>query len=1388
MDWSTPGDLRRRFQTFKQKCQLIFEGPLAERDEAYKVRMLLLWCDDKGLEIYNTATWAAEGDNLRLAPVFEKLEAYVMPRSNQILARFQLRSLKQGDMPLEEFITRARTLVDDSGYPAAIREETLRDTLVFGLKSDKVRRDAIAIGNDLTFQQVYNLAKTEESTKAQMDVILKGQNDDVHAVRSRRAPQQHRNPKKQKEKATSSRVHTPQSQPQHVQPRRQHTKPCQKCGGQHAKDSTCPAINAECFFCKERGHYQKVCRKARRQRVHDVSRDDSFDDPHVFTAGDIGSITTTVKSINNVSTRELQGNGHHIDKIYARVKLNDTYSTKLKVDTGSDTCTLTTDDLKKSKLPVTIEPSDCILNSYGGGRIKNYGTTSLKISYQDRSTIAEFKVVKAPGNPSILGCRQALELGLLTLNVNSISGQQGQKSSNLQEAVKQGTMTKGQVLQAYADCFDKIGRFPGKRYKIKLTEDAKPVIHPPRTVPVHIMPLYKAEIDKMLADGVITPVTEPTDWVNSIVCNIKETPNGKKVRLCLDPKDLNKYIRREHYYNRTIDEILPKLHNKKYFSVVDTKKGYWHVELDEESSYLCTFNTPFGRFRFKRLPFGIKVAQDAFQQKLDNAYEGIDDVCGIADDILVAGETPQEHDQAMVKMLDASRENNISLNSEKLQFKRKEVKFYGHNLSADGIQPAEDKLKSLRSLKSPTSRDEVLTTLGMFNYLNRFSTKLADLTAPLRELVKKGVHFRWEERHEAALNNIKKELCSAKILSYYDPDPQKMTILQCDASQLGVGAWLRQVNQDGTENIVAMCSRSLTDTERRYSNIERECLAVKFGLQKFEFYLMGRHTIVETDHAPLEHIFKKNISEASPRIQRMIMWCLRFDVTVKYKPGSKIPVADALSRVCLPERGPVQRRQHEVSFVSGIKSPIDIKRIKDESLQDGTLNMLKDTVFRGWPNLRKQCPQELWDFWNFRCDLVIDDGLVLKGNRIVIPESLQKEVLEAIHTGHQGETKCLLLARESVFWPGITKEIRELVQKCDLCARHQPVQPKLPILQPDLPTKPWEKLGTDIFDYEGKKYLMLVDYFSRYFIVRHLPDIRAQTICSQFANVFTEMGMPRNIIADFGTQYTSEQFKKKCSDMNINITYSSPYHHQTNSAAERAIGTVKHLWKKAKEDDQSKATALWMYRITPLDDHLPSPYELLFNRKPRSFLPTTERAHRSRHLQDDQHQERNTKRQEDQARFYNARASHDRNPLRPGDAADVYNTLTKQWEPAEIVRQDQPQQQPRTYIVRKGNRQYQRTRQHIKPRRGPIPITEDTRASNYAVTPATINNEGCTGASVTASTTEGTPSKRRISNAERTTTKQGDQVVSTTIDVQPRDQVKTTRYGRIVKAPDRLMY
>ena len=724
MDWTTPGDLHKRFKIFKQKCNPIFDGPLENKAEDKKARLLLLWADDKGLEIYNTATWSSEEDQLKREPIFEKFEAYTEPQSNRILSRYQLRCLKQEDMSLEEFLTKARTLVDDSGYDPAFKEETLRDTLVFGLKSDKVRKGAISKGNSLTFQQLLNRPYSSSANQRMDDSQCQVPPADKHKFKFK-------------------------------------FNGCFRCGNKHSTTDTCRAMRAKCQYCRNTGHFQRVCMKKRLKQVNEIAQSPDYRGQDIYLQvndeedtdycgdSDEGSepITVVLDTITSENTVDVVSS--YPESIITTVKINDTRSIPMKVDTGADTCVLTTDDLQKIGLCLDIKPCNVVLKSYGGNTITNLGTTTLKITFKSNSASVSFNMIEAHSHPSIISCQLAQELGIITVNIQESCTSQACPQAHPGASVM--SLSKYTVLEEYQDCFDKIGRFPGDQYHIQLIDNPKPVVLPPRTVPVHILPLYKAELDKMIADDIITEVTEPTDWVNSIVCIVKETSDGKKkVRLCLDPKDLNKNIRREHYYSRSIDEILPLLHGKKIFSVVDTTKGHWHVELDHESSLLCTFNMPFGRYRFKRLRFGIVVSQDIFQQRLDDIYRNVPNVTGIANDIIVFGSTQEEHDDAFLNMLTATRANDVSLNSEKLQFKQQSVNFYGHTLTTEGICPAADKLKAVKNISASTNDKELSSILGLLTYLNCFSAKIAEYTAPLRTLTKKNACFKWEDHHQAA--------------------------------------------------------------------------------------------------------------------------------------------------------------------------------------------------------------------------------------------------------------------------------------------------------------------------------------------------------------------------------------------------------------------------------------------------------------------------------------------------------------------------------------------------------------------------------------------------------------------------------------------------------------
>ncbi len=481
MDWTSSGDVHKRFKLCKQKCTLIFEGPLEEEDEAKKVRMLLLWVGDKGLEIYNTATFTAEADKLKLDPVWEKLEAYTKPQSNQILSRFQLRCLKQGDMPLEEFVTKARLLIDDSGYPAAVKDETLRDTLVFGLRSDKVRKDAIALGNDLTFQKVYNLAKVEESTQAQMKEISKeSESSDIHAVRSKHKP-----PSKSTDHQTFKYKGSDINQHREFTKKPQKFnfnfkyKGCFRCGNNHSKSAECPAKNSRCRYCNTLGHYQKVCMKKRMKKVNEIvnspyyqgqdihlsddSDEDSYDTYHDDTSEDY-PVNVTLDSIHSLHSLHQEK-----DKIYADVKLNDIFKMKFKVDTGADTCVITTDDLQFLPFKFDIVQDDNILTGYGGTRIKSFGTIKMKVTFKDKSIVTNFYIVQAPGSPSMIGCRQSQELGIITSNIYNVDATPISRTM-------QKYLTRDNVLKRYKDCFDKIGCFPGDKYHIQRIDNPQPVL------------------------------------------------------------------------------------------------------------------------------------------------------------------------------------------------------------------------------------------------------------------------------------------------------------------------------------------------------------------------------------------------------------------------------------------------------------------------------------------------------------------------------------------------------------------------------------------------------------------------------------------------------------------------------------------------------------------------------------------------------------------------------------------------------------------------------------------------------------------------------------------------------------------------------------------------
>ena len=289
-------------------------------------------------------------------------------------------------------------------------------------------------------------------------------------------------------------------------------------------------------------------------------------------------------------------------------------------------------------------------------------------------------------------------------------------------------LTQDKVESTYADVFQGLGKFPGEPYKLRLKPDAVPAKHRPRRVPVHLQDAFHEEIERLVKIDVLEKVTEPTEWVNSFVIVEKvidssnaHSPNHvikKSIRLCIDPKDLNEALEREPYYSRSIDELISMFAGAKVFTIVDMDKGYWQVVLHPESRKLTCMAFDIGRYQFKRLPMGSKVASDIFQRMLDSVYIGLPGVTGIADDMVIFGRNEEEHDRNLILFLETTRKNGLILNKKKLQFKKEEVSFFGHRWNSTGISPDPKKTESILKMQFPPDKETMHSFLGLVNFLN----------------------------------------------------------------------------------------------------------------------------------------------------------------------------------------------------------------------------------------------------------------------------------------------------------------------------------------------------------------------------------------------------------------------------------------------------------------------------------------------------------------------------------------------------------------------------------------------------------------------------------------------------------------------------------------------
>ena len=366
------------------------------------------------------------------------------------------------------------------------------------------------------------------------------------------------------------------------------------------------------------------------------------------------------------------------------------------------------------------------------------------------------------------------------------------------------------------------------------------------------------------------------------------------IRICVDLKPLNENVQREVHPLPTVDDTLAQLTGAKMFSSLDANSGFWQVPLEQSSRLLTTFLTPYGRYCFNKMPFGICSAPEHFQRQMEKILRGLQGVLCHMDDVMIFGHTKEEHDSRLEIALRRIEAAGVTLNPNKCQFGKTEIKFLGHLISEKGIQPDPDKTAAIAKMPRPTCVQELRRFLGMVNHLGKFSKNLAELSQPLRELLGKNNLWTWDSVQDQAFDRIKEEITKPTVLALYDVKADKKS--SADASSYGLGAVLLQKNNQLWQPVM-YASCTMTSTECRYAQVEKEALASTWACKKFANYVLGKTFIIETDHKPLVPLLgNKSLHSLPPRILRFRLRLTCFEYEIVHVPGKSLVMADTLSR------------------------------------------------------------------------------------------------------------------------------------------------------------------------------------------------------------------------------------------------------------------------------------------------------------------------------------------------------------------------------------------------------------------------------------------------------------------------------------------------------------
>ena len=884
-------------------------------------------------------------------------------------------------------------------------------------------------------------------------------------------------------------------------------------------------------------------------------------------------------------------------KVYIREK-----PISFLVDTGSTVTIIDKATFEKLGRPKVVPTGMRIFAFKAGQPIPLIGEGTWTLSTESGRSTKENVYVTADDNKGcILSCSAAAKLELIKLS----------------KEVTIATIDK----KIERSPLKPIGKVKDMQIMLHTNPEVRPVAMPHRRIPYHLREQVEAEIDKLEKLDIIEKVSGPTPWVSPVV--IVPKPNGT-IRLCVDMRQPNRAIERERHLIPTIKDILSEVSEAKIFSVIDLNQAYHQLELDEGSRFITTFSTHVGLRRYKRLFFGLNSAAEIFHNTLREILSDIEGAINSSDDILIHGRTKAEHDHRLEKVRKRLKEMNITVNQDKQQIGQDSVHFHGVILSNQGLQIDPEKVTTIRKFERPSNATEVRSFLGMTNYCSRFIRGHAELTEPLRKLIVKSEasDFRWNHQCEEAFNKLKEALSNTKNLAFFNP--KLKTELIVDASPVGLGAILCQLEENGHSHVVAYTSKALSPTEQRYSQTEREALAIIWGCEQFKVYLIGAKFIVWTDHKALVPLFNNPSSNLSLRMERWMMRKQTLNMEIQYLPGGW-NAADYLSRHPIlqnsKQSGLSKVADNYVNFTAANAS-VDVippEEIEKETSSDAVLSKVKQAVRDNqWHKLPEEIQKE---FKAIRDELTTtENGILMRGNRIVIPKSLQSRTVQLAHEGHQGMTKTKQHLRSRVWFPKMDVMVEDAVKRCIPCQVSTKSKQRAPIQPTILPDGPWKELSIDFYTMpSGEEILVVIDDYSRFPVIEVVRSTSFAQVGPKLHHMMALFGIPQLVKTDNGPPFNGAEFKTFADHLGFRHRKVAPAWPEANGEVERFMETLGKLMrtveaekKKWKEELETFARS---YRSTTHPGTGYAPAELLLGRSVRNRLPDlqhTDEAYKKR--------------------------------------------------------------------------------------------------------------------------------------------------------------------------------